>query len=627
MKRIVIAGIVMLALRPVFAQEKPDSLSLKHFFNEYLKDYRSSVSSAAVVFVQGDSVLYKGSLGYANPGRQVAANPDSTVYQIGSNSKLFVAVAAMQLYEQGRLDLQADINRYLTDIRVRNPWPQPVTMASLLTHTSGVEDRKLGRTQGRDEKLMTLGDFFQKFPPQLAHPPGDQLNYSGTAISLAAHVIEEITKEPFYRYIEEHIYAPLQMTRSSFRQPLQSDLFKARAAMMNLPPLITYPEGGMAATVEDLSHFLMACLNGGSYKGNVILKPGTMALLQSRHFSAYPGIPGIGYGFFEARINGHTVWMHTGDYQHASVLCLVPDLRLGFFFVMNTAKELHDPVLTGFVKAVFDRFYPAAAPAGEKYRPVGNNLEQFEGYYRDNAVPRSGIEKFLFGLLFSAGEGSIRLDKQKNKLVFIPPGSATRFELEQTGPVTFKGDDGRFGLDIVFRKSKRTTTLFINAGPLGQYSMEKTPWVMTQIPQFIFHLLALFLFGIWLLVAFTRMIIRSVKKRKGNVTVHTRLENLAFLNLVLVSFFADLGFILFSVLGATIPNAAMIVGIPAMFKILPLCYTAACIMALPLTGFIFLVWKHSCWKLSTRLFFTVVALAAILFIPFCVYWNLFGVHL
>lgn len=138
---------------------------LDRFAEDHLRKHiGETVASASVVFVNESGVRLKKSLGYARPANRIFADPRQTVYQIGSNSKLFGTVAAMQLYEQNKLDLDADIRNYVPGMVIKNRFSLPITMAQLLTHTSGVEDRKLGRTQPFNQPLMVLRGVFRAFP-------------------------------------------------------------------------------------------------------------------------------------------------------------------------------------------------------------------------------------------------------------------------------------------------------------------------------------------------------------------------------------------------------------------------------------------------------------------------------
>jgi CubicO group peptidase (beta-lactamase class C family) len=606
-----------------WGQEPLTGDRLARFTEDHLgKHIGETVGSASVVFVNESGVLLEKSLGYARPANRILADPRHTVYQIGSNSKLFVTLAAMQLYEQGKLDLHADIRNYLPGLVLKNRFSLPVTMAHLLTHTSGVEDRKLGRTQPFDQPLMTLREFFERFPPVVAYPPGEQMNYSGNGMTLAAHVVEAISGEPFFQYVENHIYAPLAMQQSSFRQPLPDVLKQNRADMLNLPPLIKYPEGGMASTVDDISHFLIALLHGGEYGANRIAKPETLQLMLTRHFSPHPEMPGIGYGFFEVNLSGNLVWMHTGDYRHISVLCFSPEHKAGFFLVMSLQGELHEPLLTSFTNDFFRTFFPQTGilPSTTSAKDA-LDPSTMVGTYRDNAVPNSSIEKFIQGLMFGDGDARVTFDGVRGVFQFHPPSSDKIIDLVQRDGLLFESQDRDLGIKILFRQAASATNLFISAGTLGQYSFRKIPWFWSQVLQLVMHLVVLFLFGAWLLSILLAYFVRRLRERWFR---QCGISSGPLWNVSIVALIALTGALSFVLLGFTIPNASLIVGVPAMVKVLPVFYTVACLAALPLPISLFRAWRHRVWGLGFRLYFTAVVLAAFLFVPFCIYWNLVG---
>jgi CubicO group peptidase (beta-lactamase class C family) len=597
--------------------------NLDQFVEDHLRKHiGETVGSASVVFVDANGVLLEKSLGYASPANRILADPHQTVYQIGSNSKLFVALAAMQLYEQGKLDLRADIRNYVPGLAIKNCFALPVTTAQLLTHTSGVEDRKLGRTQPFDQPLMTLGEFFERFPPVVSYPPGEQMNYSGNGVTLAAHVVEAISGEPFFQYAENHIYAPLAMQQSSFRQPLPDVLKRYRAEMLNVPPLIKYPEGGMASTVDDMSHFLMALLHGGAYGANQILKPETLQLMLTRHFSPHPEMPGMSYGFFEANLSGNLVWMHTGDYRHISVLCISPERKAGFFLVMSLQGELHDPLLTSFANDFFRTFFPQTGIAPPtRSAKVAFDPSNMVGMYRDNAVPNSSLEKFVEGLMFGDGDARVTFDKVRGVLQFHPPSSDKVIDLVHRDGLLFESQDADFGIKMIFRQAPSPTNMFISAGTLGQYSFRKIPLFWSQVPQLVMHLAVLFLFGAWLLSILLAYFIRRLREAWF---LQSGISRGPLWNVTIVALLALAGSLSFVLLGFTIPNASLIVGVPAMLKVLPVFYTADCVAALPLPISLFRAWRQRMWGLGFRLYFSAVVLAAFVFVPFCIYWNLFG---
>jgi CubicO group peptidase (beta-lactamase class C family) len=583
------------------------------------------IHSASVIVVQGDSVLYAKSFGLARAGD--SASVTRTIYQVGSVSKLFVAVAALQLVEQKRLRLDEDINQYLNDLRVDGRGA-PVTMVQLLTHTSGIQDRKLGRAQALSGgPLMTLGAFFRRYPPERVVQGGREINYSGNAVALAAHVIEVIAGEQFDRYAERRIFGPLGMTDATFRQPLPDSLRARRAAMLDVPPLIAYPEGGLAMTTANMGRFLIAMLNDGRAGDSAILRPETVRLMQAHHFPADSSVSGIAYGFFEARLNGHRALVHTGDYQHQSVLVLVPDARLGFFFVANPYGELHAPLVTAFASAMARVLL---SPLTGMVPPSARTLDDaearaFVGLYRDNAIPRSTTERFYVGLLFGEGDARVSYDRASRTLLFEPPG-AKPLALVALGRDRFRTADDSLGAQLVFRRiGDRVEGLYVSAGVLGAYSFDRIPAGAGQLPQLGFLAAALLTLGSWLLYA----LIRRLRRRRvlaGGGPVDHRERPLILLASTAAAIVLG-GFAVWAVLALNTPALPMITGVPPFFYALPVAFTLAAIVAIPLLVAATIAWRHRTFTLPVRVLFTLVALVSVLLVAFARYWGLLGIRI
>lgn len=585
------------------------------------------VGSGSVVVVQGDRVIYLRSFGLARPERHIEATPDRTVYQVGSNSKLFVATAAMQLLEQGELDLDADINGYLRDLHVDGR-DAPITMEQLLTHTSGIQDRKLGRAQAlSDGPLMSLGVFFNKYPPRRVVAGGTEINYSGNAMSLAAHVIEAISHESFDQYAERHIFQPLAMTSASFRQPLPPELLARRAAMRDVPPLIEYPEGGLAMTVSDMGRFLLAQLNGGAVDGRSVLRPETVALMHAHHFPADSSVPGIAYGFFEAQLQGHRALVHSGDYQHQSILCLVPDARLGFFLVVNPLDELREPLLTTFVTGFAKAIFPAQAMLTTRppARVSEEDARRYVGTYRDHAIPQSTIERFYVGLLFGEGDAQVTYDRDAAALSFQPPDSPP-LRLVPVSPDRFRTVDDDPGAEIVFRgNGERAEGLYASAGALGAYSFARIPWVLSQPVQLALLFGMFFVFGVWLLYAAGRWL-RSLTRRGRERLPLSAIERNMVASATACTVSAVGGVVVWCVIAQFTPALPMITGIPVFFYVLPVAFTAACLLA-PWVAFTAArSWPARAFDARVRALHTAVAIASVSFVAFCAYWRLLGIR-
>lgn len=272
---------------------------------------RSSV--AAAVIKQGN-LLWSQGTGTANKTLSTKAT-DDTVYLVASVSKVITAVAAMQLVEAGKLNLDADINTYLPFQIVNPNLPTAtITMRHLLTHRSSIVDDYYNTVSYpalyyRDaDPNMTLADWSQAMfttsgslynrTSFSTSAPGTQYSYCNVGYALAGYIVEVVSGEPFDSYCRNHIFTPLGMTSTSWRV---RDFLTARMAMpydldgsaLSNYTFADYPDGGMRTTAKDLSRFLRAMILGGSLDGQTILKPASVAEMKRYQF---PPVDGAGQG-------------------------------------------------------------------------------------------------------------------------------------------------------------------------------------------------------------------------------------------------------------------------------------------------------------------------------------------
>jgi len=250
-------------------------------------DEHNIVGATLSIVQDGEITLSKG-YGYADKENKVPVDPAKTLFRPGSTSKLFTWTAVMQLVEQGFIDLDADINEYL-DFEIPDElygWdeagsPGPITMAHLLTHTPGFEDKGEGLIVLTTEEMLTLEDYLKKNIPARVFPPGEVMAYSNYGTSLAGYIVELVTGIPFAEYVEKNIYEPLGMEQSTFRQPLPDELEPHTAGGYNFfngtyhrgsfEYISSLPAGSMSSTAEDLARFMIAHLQKGRYEDTRIL--------------------------------------------------------------------------------------------------------------------------------------------------------------------------------------------------------------------------------------------------------------------------------------------------------------------------------------------------------------------
>src|SRR5690349_11826908 len=147
------------------AQTKPvarfTTTELESFFDSVTTSQmdKQHIAGAVVILVKDGQVLFKKGYGYANVENKTAVSPDETIFRIGSISKVFTATAIMQLVDKGLIKIDNDVNTYLTDWKIPEPYSKPVTFANLLTHSAGFDEISPGRKAANAESVIPLGTF------------------------------------------------------------------------------------------------------------------------------------------------------------------------------------------------------------------------------------------------------------------------------------------------------------------------------------------------------------------------------------------------------------------------------------------------------------------------------------
>ncbi|MEQ9463342.1 MAG: serine hydrolase domain-containing protein, partial [Haliea sp.] len=313
------------------------------------------MAGGAVAVVAGGEIVLARGYGHADLEAGVTVDPAMTLFKPGSVSKLITWTAVMQLVEQGRLDLDADVNRYLTVLQLPATFAEPVTLRNLMTHSAGFEDNWAGFLIRRDEtELQPLAQTLAAHTPARVRSPtrnfdeGSGVAYSNWGTALAGLIVAEVSGQSFDDYVEQHIFAPLGMDQSSFREPLPASLrpqlaqgYRDGGAGMEVQPEEflgnVAPAGSLSSTAVDMAKFMIAHLQEGVYRGQRILQPETVALMHTRALSPGPHLNGIALGFYETWINGHRTIGHGGStLDFKSELMLLPEAGVGLFVTFNS---------------------------------------------------------------------------------------------------------------------------------------------------------------------------------------------------------------------------------------------------------------------------------------------------
>ena len=330
---------------------------------------RDDIAGVTVSVVKDGKLLFAKGYGYADVEKQKPVSAQETLFRPGSISKLFTWTAIMQLYEQGKLDLDRDVNEYL-DYKIPDAFGKPITLKNILTHTPGFEEQIKDLFSVVNSK-PDLGQYLKTHIPGRVYPPGTVPAYSNYATAVAGYIVERVSGRPFDEYVTENILKPLKMTRSTFTQPLPSDLapLMSNGYRLGSGPaepfevVTAYPAGSLSSSATDIAQFMLAHLQDGQLGDARILKPETARLMHSRLFALDDAANAMCYGFYEESRNGQRIIGHGGDtvYFHSD-LHLVLDQKLGFFVSYNSAGS-GAPGRLALWEAFLDRYYPHTPPA------------------------------------------------------------------------------------------------------------------------------------------------------------------------------------------------------------------------------------------------------------------------
>jgi CubicO group peptidase (beta-lactamase class C family) len=615
-------------------QGPTDPAELEAFLDELMaKDMEEHhIAGAAVSVVKDGELFFAKGYGYADLEKGIPVDPEQTGFLVGSVTKLFTWTAVMQLVEQGKLDLDADINDYL-DFRIPDTYPQPITLKHLLTHTGGFEDRFFEMLALEADELVPEGEWLASHMPARVRPPGDVAAYSNYSTSLAGYIVARVSGQPYDQYIQEHILDPLGMAHSSVQMHMMPPELRAQATVGYtfvdgayqpfpgyLGQLATVPAGAMQSSATDMARFMIAHLPASgedvaSTARKSILGEETLQQMHSTLFTHDPRLLGTAYGFFDFSDSGQRTIGHSGEADPInSLLLLLPDQNLGIFVSYNSegGGELTDQHL-GFQRAFFDHYYPA--PAVEPRQPPADFAERagrFVGNYKLARSSYTTLEKVknLMG-------GTVEIsDSGDGGLIFSTPWGDWRFV--EVAPLYFRQEDGPYA--IAFREDDRgrITHLFTDYTP--QFGFERLNWYETPGFNMILALVCVLIF----LSTLPVLSIRAIRNRRLSSDRKSAPRGAsAALWFILGISVLNLLFVIGTVLWGE-ANLAPLFGVTLIYSVVLGLGVLAAVLTIGALVYTALAWKNSYWGIAGRAYYSLVTVAAVAFVWFLNYWNLLG---
>lgn len=363
---------------------------------EFVSEHEDTTAGMSVSVFKQDDTVYMDYFGYADKEVGIAVDQD-TVMEWGSATKLLVWVSVMQLWEQGQIDLDADIREYLPDGFLTNlKFDVPVTMKNLMNHNAGFQDVYADLFVKEHDAIRTLEDSLKAHEPEQIYEPGTVTAYSNWGVALAAYIVERISGESFDDYVHQYIFDPLDMKHSALSVDLSDNIWvqEKRKELQcytvdgTLIPdcfyyITLYPAGMCTSTLADFETFGKALLNENSLlfrneeTWKTLFTP-TAYLGDSDVPSNYHGLWVLPYGVETLGHGGNTAGC-------SSYLLL--DLHNGIGAVVMTNQSNEIVYNSEMMELIFGEF------SEQNYFDTGRSKP--EGIYRPARTVRTGPFKLM----------------------------------------------------------------------------------------------------------------------------------------------------------------------------------------------------------------------------------------
>lgn len=615
------------------AEDLKNAADVKAFFDDLVPKLmeKHHVPGVAISLVKDGKKLFAKGYGYANLDTKKPAHADETLFRIASISKLFTWIAVMQQVEEGRIDLDTDVNKYLKKFKIPDTFPgRPVTMRHLMTHTAGFDDHIEPRIYSKDPSdLEPLWAFLKRTWPPQVRPPGEISVYSNYGTCLAALIVEEVSGMAFEEYIEKRIIQPLGMNRTTIVQPLPNRLAsdmsvgyvygKDGYSPQEFELIRVAPAGAVSTTATDMAKFMIAQLQLGRYGNKRILGEAAAREMQSPQFSPAPGVSSLCLGIYETPLHGLRMIGHAGDtvFFHSN-LFIIPKEQVGLFVTCNSpgGSSLRNDLRAAFL----DRYYPSQ---GDEPRPPKKETQQripgIEGTYESMIYNTLTIEKYFFPLL----QFTIKTTPNGTLMVSFRKYAS---EVEEVKPYTFRPVNGvqAFHGDQVFVRNPEGHVTYYYLANAPFMPFKRIPlYATTRFTEVVKTIcLAVFLsVFIWPV----RAIIRKRRKLKEidtpvlGQTARWIAGSAAVLMLLFV-------FLLSTMMSRTnlVEQFFTIIPVPPpliLLLVMPVIAAALTLFVIPLNV---LAWLKKYWTFRERIHYTLVAAALIAFIWWLDFYNLLG---
>lgn len=606
---------IFVNLIPLYSQEDLNRENLEFFFDTQipLLMEKHNLVGYTMGFGIDNEIITKG-YGFSDLEGQILVDSENTLFRAGSISKLFTWTAVMQLVEQGRINLNADINNYLGDLKIPDTYSQPITMLHLMSHTPGFEDTLVGLFTKDWNRQESLYESLLKKIPKRVRPPGTEVSYSNYGTMIAGYIVEQVSGLSYEEYIEHNIFKPLGMNMATFRQPVPDRMTNQQSRgylyspegyqKMDFEIVQGTPAGGISISAADMIKFFNSHLETSGQENISILNPETMKLMHTPHYQPASCSSGLAHGFFYSKHRGFTTLTHVGDtiYFH-SLGGIIPEYNFSFFFSNNTSTGMtaNFELLFNFL----DTFLPEPTGAELSNNYTGtSDLKIFEGTYQINRHSESDFSKLLkLGMMVSvelspeSGLDITNFTNKTNRYVEIDKNIFQ--EVNGTDRIIFFEDEKGNIQSVIMD--------FIPAFLFNRMSLLENP-LSNAIIVLLLILSLLFCF----ISAPTGLIAQFRKKYHQDKLSYLASTNALILIVSYFIFFTTLILYFVNDFIFNLPNISI-----AIFPYVLLILTLGMII------FTILTWLKKWWRLPGRIIYTTLTVSSLLFQGFLLVWKFF----
>lgn len=317
----------------------------------YISNYK--IAGLSIAVTDREQVIYTKGYGLSSVEQQIPVTPD-TLFRIASITKLTTGIVALNLVDQGLLELDTSVKKYVPWLTLTKPGElEKLTLRHLLSHTPGLPSEYTPDGPHDDDKLESI--LMETIPEleMIASPDDNVYYYCNWGIRLVSYIIEQVTGKKFTELVEEYVLKPLQMDRSTFDLCVAATypLAQPHIAGVGGEPVETHfipvnatrhATGGLFSTAKDLAKLARMLLNNGTVNGKTILSPRILAEMkkpQTSLYLTYENQYGLTMRMHEYK--GIMVYGHNGQAPpYFSSLWVCEEAGLGVVTLLNTSGEI-----------------------------------------------------------------------------------------------------------------------------------------------------------------------------------------------------------------------------------------------------------------------------------------------